>query len=168
MASIRQQGKVYEIRECRATKRGPRQYTLARFTSVLTPEVLDEAASRAHRPFDSRELVASARRRGIAVSPVRSHATARRLLAELRDGRLIEPSLVAQLKQALAVMGDRPVPEHLADAANWIGKSDAARGKALRGLLRTASRVVRSRGPQRPMPMEPFPRFSSVEITRSP
>lgn len=163
MASIRQQGNAYEIRECRPTKRGPRQYTLARFTGVLTPAVLDQAAARAHRPFDARKLVARARSRGLAVSPHRTHAAARQLLAELRAGRTIEPSLVALLKQALAVMEEGPLPEHLADAADWIGQSEAARGKALRGLLRVASRVVRSRGPRRALPHEPFPRFSSGE-----
>ena len=165
LASIRQQGKAYEIRECRSTLRGPRQYTLARFTGVLTPELLEQAAARAHRPFDARKLVASARRRGIAVSPHRTHTAARQLLAELRAGRSIEPSLVSLLRQALAVMEAHPVPEHLADAAEWIGKPDAARGKALRGLLRAASRVIHSRGSQRVPPHEPFPRFSSGEST---
>ena len=163
MASIRRQGNTYEIRECRTTERGPRQYTLARFSGVLTPEVLDEAAAAAHRPFDARKLVSSARSRGIAVSPHRTHSAARQLLAELRAGRVLEPSLVALLKQALAVMEERPLPEHLADAADWIGKSEAARGKALRGLLRAASRVMRSRTPQRARPDEPFPHFSSGE-----
>ena len=35
--------------------------------------------------------------------------------------------------------------------------------KALRGLLRTASRVLRSRGPLRALPAQAFPRFSSGE-----
>jgi hypothetical protein len=165
LASIRQQGNACEIRECRPTKRGPRQYTLARFKGVLTPEVLEEAAARAHRPFDAQKLLVRARSRGIAVSPHRTQSTAQQLLAELRTGRVIEPSLVALLKEALAVMEERPLPEHLAGAADWLGKSEAARGKALRGLLRTASRVVRSRGPRRALPDEPFPRFSSGELT---
>ena len=163
MASIRRQGNAYEIRECRTTERGPRQYTLARFSDVLTPEVLEQAAAAAHRPFDARKLVASARGRGIAVSPRRSHTAARQLLAELRAGRVLEPSLVGLLRHALAVMEETPLPEHLADAADWIGRSEAARGKALRGLLRAASRAVRSRAPQRPRPDAPFPRFSSGE-----
>jgi len=163
MASIRRQGNAYEIRECRSTERGPRQYTLARFTGVLTPEVLDEASARAHQPFDARKLVASARGRDIAVSTRRSDTSARHLLAEVRSGHAIEPRLVALLKQALSIMEEKPLPEHLADAAEWIGKSDAARGKAFRGLLRAASRVIRSRGPHRAQQDEPFPRFSSGE-----
>jgi hypothetical protein len=129
MASIRKQGNSYEIRECRSTARGPRQFTLARFEHVLTPEVLDEAAARAHRPFDRRKLVERARERGIAVTEQRRSSAARRLLADLRSGRPLDPSL--------------------------------------RGLLRTASRVLRSRGPLRERPPEPFPRFSSGEASAS-
>jgi hypothetical protein len=161
LASIRRQADTYEIRECRSTERGPRQYTLARFKKVLTPEVLDEAAARAQRPFDPQALVAGARARGIAVTPHRSYATARRLLGELRGGRPLEPSLVALLRRALAGMNERPLPPHLTDAAEWLARSEASRGKALRGLLRAASRVARSRGPRRDLPAEPFPRFSS-------
>ncbi len=161
MASIRRQGDVYEIRECRTTERGPRQYTLARFRRVLTPEVLDEAESRARRPFDALRLVTRARARGIPVSSWRNDAAARRLLAELRAGCRVEPSLVGSLKQALALLEDAPVPEHLVDAADWVGRSEAARGKALRGLLRTASRVARSRPSIRTPPDAPFPRFRS-------
>ncbi len=163
MASIRKQRNTYEIRECRSTERGPRQYTLATFKKVLTPEVLEDAAARAQRPFDAQALVVSARVRGIPVTPQRTWATARRLLRELRDGRSLEPSLVALLKRALVAMEERPLPPHLADAADWLAQSEASRGKALRGLLRAASRVAHSRGPRREPPAEPFPRFSSGE-----
>jgi len=161
MASLRAQGRVYEIRECRTTEKGPRQFVLARFRGVLTPEVLDRAQARAKRPFDRARLVESARRRGIPVSPHRTDAAARRLLAELRAGASLDPGLVALLREALAMLPAEPLPEHLADAADWIGRSEAERGKALRGLLRTASRVVRSVG-ARPVPeTERFPRFCS-------
>ena len=163
MASIRQQRGTYEIRECRATPHGPRQFALARFKDALTPEILDEAAARAQRPFDAAALLANARARGIAVVTERRHVAARRLLGELRAGKPLEASLVALLKQALADLPERPLPEHLADAADWVGKSDAARGKALRGLLRAASRVMRSRGPRRAPPEPRFPRFSTVK-----
>ncbi|MBW2243956.1 MAG: hypothetical protein JRH01_18400 [Deltaproteobacteria bacterium] len=163
MASIRKQRGVHEIRECRATPRGPRQYTLARFKDVLTPEVLDEAAARAHQPFDRDRLVERARARGIAVSRHRTHATARKLLAELRRGMLPEPSLVAQLRGALAAAEEHALPVHLAEAADWLGRSEAARGKALRGLLRVASRVAHSREKRREASPEPFPRFGSGE-----
>lgn len=163
MASIRKQGNTFEIRECRSTGRGPRQFTLARFRDVLTPEALEEAAARAKRPFDAQGLAERAAARGIPVSRRRTHGAARQLLAELRGGRPLDPSLVSLLKQALAHQAERPLPEHLADAAEWLGRSEAARGKALRGLLRTASRILRSRGALPGLPDEPFPRFRSGE-----
>lgn len=166
MASIRQQsrkpGHQFEIRECRATERGPRQYTLARFRDILTPDVIEEAAARAQRPFDREQLIALAERKGIPVSRDTRSQAARRLLAELRAGQRLDPSLVRLLKEALALAEAAPLPEHLSEAADWLGESEAVRGRALRGLLRTASRVVQSRGAIRAWPEEPFPRFSST------
>lgn len=161
MASLRAQGRAYEIRECRSTERGPRQYVLARFRGALTPEVLDQAQARAQRRFDRAKLVASARRRGIPVSPHRTDTAARRLLAELRAGGTVEPGLVALLQEALGMLEAEPLPEHLDDAADWVGRSQAERGKALRGLLRTASRIARSTAPRREPEQPPFPRFRS-------
>ena len=161
MASLRAQGRAYEIRECRSTERGPRQYVLARFRDVLTPEVLERAEARARRRFDRGKLLASARRRGIPVSPHRTDAAARRLLAELRAGASLEPGLVGLLREALGMLEAEPVPEHLGDAVDWIGRSQAERGRALRGLLRTASRITRSVGARREAAPLAFPRFRS-------
>ena len=161
MASIRRQGETFEIRECLSTPRGPRQRPLARFRRVLTPEVLDEAEAVARRPFDRRVLQDRARRQGIPVAPERRNPEARKLLADLRAARPIDPTLVTLLRDALALPACEPLPPHLGDVAEWVGRSEAARGKALRGLLRTASRVLRSRGPLRELPTQAFPRFSS-------
>jgi hypothetical protein len=95
------------------------------------------------------------------VSPHRTDAAARHLLAELRAGASVEPGLVALLREALGMLEAEPMPEHLGDAVDWIGRSQQERGKALRGLLRTASRITRSVGPRRePEPLA-FPRFRS-------
>ncbi len=161
MASIRQQGDRFEIRECEASTAGPRQRALARFKRILTPEILDRAAALARRPFDREALVARARARGIPVSDLRRTHYARHLLAFLRQGGQLNPVLVVLLREALALMDSRAVPEHLEDAVDWLGQSESARGRALRGLLRTASRVARSRGPVREPSHERFPRFSS-------
>jgi hypothetical protein len=161
MASIRRQGDAFEIRECLSTKRGPRQRPLARFHRVLTPEVLDQAEAAARRRFDRRALLDRARRQGISIAAERRNPEARKLLAELRAGRPVDPTLVTLLRDALALLPQEPVPPHLEDVAEWIGRSEAARGKALRGLLRTASRVLRSRGRLRETPREISPRFSS-------
>lgn len=161
MASIRRQGDAFEIRECLSTDRGPRQRPLARFRRVLTPEVLDQAEAAARRPFDRRALVDRARREGISVALERRNPEARKLLADLRAARPLDPTLVTLLRDALAMLACEPLPSHLVDVAEWVGRSEAARGKALRGLLRTASRVIRSRGPLRAPSPRAFPRFSS-------
>lgn len=159
MASIRRQGTRFEIRECLATAEGPRQRTLARFDRILTPEVLDEAAVRARRPFDRRALRARARAQGIPVQDAYRSDEARRLIAELRADRPLQPTVVGLLREALSGRESAPVPPHLEDAAEWLGASEASRGKALRGLLRAASRVLRSRTELREPPRRPFPRI---------
>jgi hypothetical protein len=164
MASIRRQGNSFEIRECLSTDRGPRQRPLARFRRILTPEVLDQAEAAARRPFDRHALVAKAKRQGIPITAERRHPEARKLLAHLRSGRALDPTLVTLLRSALEPRASEPLPPHLDDVAEWLGQSEAVRGKALRGLLRTASRVLRSRGPLREPPVQAFPRFSSDEV----
>jgi hypothetical protein len=163
MASIRVQGDVVEIRECIPTPTGPRQRALVRFRRILTSEILDRAAALARRPFDRAGLVTSARARGIPMADRVPASGARELLAHLRAGGEIDPTLVALLREALAPLESRPLPEHLEDASEWLGASEAARGRALRGLLRAASRVARSRSVRRETPPEPFPRFASGE-----
>lgn len=175
MASIRQQGRQgrqvqgryrpgrrCEIRECVATERGPRQYVLASFAGMLTPETLDRAEERARRPFDREALIARAQRMGIPVTRRRRFPEARALLASLQRGGGLDPRLVTLLREALAALPAEPVPEHLAEAAFWLGQSEAARGRALRGLLRATDRVLRSRGPLRSPPARRFPRFRSA------
>ena len=161
MASIRQQGGRYEIRECEPSPTGPRQRALARFNRILTPEVLDHAESQAHRPFDRDALVERARERGIPTTDVRRSNEAQGLLSYLRRGGALNPVMVVLLRDALAGVESRPLPEHLEGAVDWLGRSESSRGRALRGLLRTASRVARSRPPIRETPSQPFPRFSS-------
>ena len=161
MASIRQQGDRFEIRECESSSIGPRQRALARFRRILTPEVLDRAAALARRPFDREALVARARERGIPVTELRRTNDAQRLLSFLRQGGQVNPVIAELLREALASRDVCEVPEHLEDAVDWLGESESARGRALRGLLRTASRVARSRGSLREPSVEIFPRFSS-------
>ena len=161
MASIRRQGAAFEIRECESSPVGPRQRPLARFRRILTAEVLDRAAIAARRPFDRRALIERARARGIPVAESRRSEAAARLLGQLRRNVSLDPVMVTLLREALAPLSDCPVPEHLEDVVDWVGQPETARGRSLRGLLRTASRVARSRGFQPPEPTERFPRFSS-------
>jgi len=161
MASIRRQRNRFEIRECIATLKGPRQATLASFSGPLTPEVLDEAQERARRPFRRDQLIASALRMGIPVVERRHFPEARALLGKLQRGARLDPRLVTLLRSALDGLPAEPIPTHLRDAADWIGQSERERGHALRGLVRTADRIVGSRPHLRQRPRETFPRFSS-------
>lgn len=162
MASIRKQKDLYEIREHLATSHGPRQLALASFRGTLTPEVLDEAEARARKPFSRAALTERAASMGIPISEQRHHPEARRLLAALQRGAELEPTLVRLLETALGRLESRPVPAHLTDASEWIGQPDRERGEALRGLLRTADRILRSRPPLRTAGRKTFPHFSSV------
>ena len=166
MASIRKQKDRYEIRECLATPQGPRQLSLASFRGVLTPEILDEACARARKPFNRDALAARAANMGIPISERRRHPEARGLLAALQRGAGLEPTLVRLLETALGRLESHPVPAHLTDAAEWIGQPERERGAALRGLLRTADRILRSRPPLRAPARKIFPRFSSESAGR--
>ena len=161
MASFRRQGTRFEIRECRSTPSGPRQFVLASFRGVLTPEVLDRAQEKARRPFDRERIIARARAIGIPVTRRRGHPEARQLVGILQRGGVPSPALVALLRALLEDLPSEPLPEHLMDAKDWVGQSEAERGRALRGLLRTADRIVQARGPLRSRPREVFPRFTS-------
>jgi hypothetical protein len=104
---------------------------------------------------------------GIPVSERRRHPEARALLAVLQRGAELEPTLVQLLETALERLDSRAVPAHLSDAAEWIGQPERERGTALRGLLRTADRILRSRPPLRTPRQETFPRFRSKPAGRT-
>jgi hypothetical protein len=161
----RPDGRV-EIREALATPAGPRSRTLASGREPLGPELLERAARRARRGFDRERLLARARQLGIAIGARREATSARALLAELRAGATLDPSLVTLLRDALAALPATPVPDALADVAEWVGRDDAARGAALRDLLRVSDRIVRSREPARTRRARPFPRFASRRAAR--
>jgi hypothetical protein len=158
---VRRSPERFEIRESRATRRGPRSRVLASFSGALTRDVLERAAARATRPFDARALARRARSLGIAVSERSREPEARALLARLRRGAPLDPALAACLRRALARLPEAPVPESLAEVSEWVGASAAERGAALRELLDLYGRIARSRPPRRRRPRARFPRFSS-------
>jgi len=165
---VRRSGDRFDLREAAATPAGPRSRTLATFRPPLTPEILERAAARATRPFDRAVLLARAAQLGVATTERREDRAARELLALLRGGAAIDPVLVTLLRDALAQAESAPVPERLAEVAEWVGASAARRGAALRDLLRLSDRIVRSRGAVRSRPKGAFPRFSSRRGRRRP
>lgn len=154
----------FDIREALVTPQGPRSRTLVSFRGALTPEVLERAGARATRPLEREKLVARAQALGIPVSVRSEDRAARALLADLRAGAHIDPILVTLLREALAERPAAPVPDALADVAEWIGASDAQRGATLRDLLRVTDRVLRSRGKLRAVPK---PRFPGIPVRRA-
>lgn len=162
---LRKDGRI-DVRESLATPAGPRSRTLATFRGALTPEVLERARARATRPLDAAALEARAAELGVAVTSRREDRAARELLAHLRRGGSVDPVLVTLLRDALARVPAAPVPEALADVAEWVGVDAERRAEALRGLLRVSDRIVRG-GARRPAAAASrFPRFSSARKPR--
>lgn len=163
VASLQRRGDGrIEIRESVTTPRGPRSRTLAVFRGSLTPDVLERAAARARRPLDPAALRARAGELGIPVTARREDRAAREFLEVLRQGRPVDPALIALIRQALARLPTVvSVPEALAEVAEWLGSSPAQRGEALRGLLRVSDRITRSRALPRERHTRRFPRFAS-------
>jgi len=157
---MRRDGRA-EIRETVSTERGPRSRTLAIFRDVLRPEVLEQAQARASRPLDVGQLIQRAEALGIRTTTRREDRQIRDLLVSLRRGAQLDPILVKVLRDALGRIDTPPVPEALAEVAEWVGASEAERGEALRGLLRVYGRIAESRPRRRRRRERRFPRFRS-------
>ena len=160
---VRRGGGTVEIRESRSTPRGPRSRQLVRFSGALTPAILARAAAAASRPFDEQVLRRRAVVMGIPAPLNAPEHEARALLARLRRDDPIDPAIAGLLLRALENARTASVPEHLADAAEWIGASKSERGAALRELLDAFGRIAASRPPRRARPEASFPHFSSTE-----
>ncbi len=158
---VARDGSRFDLREAIATRAGPRSRTLATFRAPLTPEVLERAALRATRPFDRAAILVRAAQLGVATTERREDRAAREVLALLGAGAAIDPVLVTLLRDALARAPAAPVPERLAEVAEWVGAPIERRGAAVRDLLRLSDRIVRARGAVRSKPKIEFPHFSS-------
>lgn len=140
----------WELRESRATPRGPRSTTLATFR-VLDDAAVARAVERSATAITADEVRAAARRAGAPVAASPANAAAAALLRELATGREPSPVLRRALTDALA--GKPP-----GDAATWLGVSAERRGHALRDLLLLADRIPRRRAPARALR---FPRLAT-------
>jgi hypothetical protein len=156
----RRDGRI-EIRESTSTPQGPRSRTLVSFRGPLLPEHLDRAEAAARRRFDRAAIASRARELGVAVQVDSADAPARDLLARLRRGAVLDPRLAALLRERLAMLPAAPVPDDLADAAEWIGASELERSRGLRDVLRLYDAITRSREPVRSAPVARIPRFRS-------
>lgn len=148
----------WEIRESRTTAAGPRSHTLATF-SLLTPEVIARAQSRADRPLRAEQLRQTARRAGAPVAAPTCDRAAGELIAELTAGRRPRPELARLLIDAL--QSDATTPsDHTSAASIWIGASPQKRGEALRDLLLLVDRLPYRERKQRAR----FPRIESQPL----
>jgi hypothetical protein len=121
----------------------------------LTPDVLAKARGKAHGRFDTNKIRARAAELHVPQRGPNAAATAKKLLRELREGGIVPPALVHELRRALPEAD--PIPETIGDATMWIDADDAARARALYDLLDLGSYL--------PIPSRPlrsaFPRLSS-------
>lgn len=152
----RQDGR-HEIRESVSTPRGPRSRTLATFRR-LTDEVLDHAESRALTRFDRDAVRQRAEARRVPVDPPNTVLAVRRILEDLIHDRPLPAGLVGALRQELDRHGPVDLPDTFAPATEWLGVSAAARGDALRDLLRMTDRLPMRKRPDPPT----FPRIRSA------
>lgn len=152
----------FEIRESRATPKGPRSRTLASF-SELNDDAIAKAQEKASKPVSSEELRRAARRVSAPVARTPVDRAGRELVAELGKGRRIDPTLKYILLDLLANgrrEGAQPSRTHEAahEVAEWMAATPAERGKALVDLLLLADALPS--GGRRGKPLR-FPRLDS-------
>lgn len=142
----------FEIRESRATPKGPRSRTLASFHE-LSDDVIEKARTRAERPLTREELRQAALRAGAPLTAAPVDAAGQETLRRLARGERLDPKLRRLLLDALAQTGpaDHSLEEDVTDAARsaaeWIGVGVDQRAKALQDLLELADALpIRARG----------------------
>jgi len=160
----RRPGGRSEIREAHTTPRGPRSRTLVSFTGALSDSHLERAAAVARGSFDRDAILERAAQLGIPCVRERADAAARELVARLRSGCALDPRLATVLHDQLSRVASQPLADSLEDVVDWIGSSDAQRGRALRDVLRLYGIIAQSREPVRERPLERFPRFTSQPV----
>lgn len=145
---VRRRGDRFEIRESVHTPAGPRARTLANF-SRMTDQTLATAASRSQRPFDTKMVVASARKAGAPVaSGTGKLESATPGPGDVRYRRFVESS-----RRMVTSLDRKPSP------------ADVDPGGALIELLGFAEQVHRSQPRRHPEP----PRFPPLaRLVRGP
>ncbi|MEM7410843.1 MAG: hypothetical protein AAF430_11460 [Myxococcota bacterium] len=162
----RKTGRV-EIREARVTPRGPRSRTLVSFQGPLTEAHLERADAASAQGIDRAALRQRALELGVPVAPDVVEAPARDLLAGLRRGARLDSHTATLLREALAPHASEALPDALSDVAEWVGASDAERGRALREVLRLYDTIVRSREPVPTPDTARFPHFDLLPLPKA-
>jgi hypothetical protein len=155
----------FEVRESKATEKGPRSRTLASFRE-LTDEVIEKVQATAKKPPSAEELKRAALKAGAPVQGSELDEAAKRTLRGIASGDRPRPMLRRLLLDAL--LAENPpnqrsspiglVSDAARSAGEWIGATPEERARALRDLLELADAM-----PIRPRAHEiGFPRLKSV------
>ena len=137
------------------TDSGPRSRTLASFRT-LGPEVLERAIERSGGDLDEAEIVHAARRAGAPVEADPATRAGASLIRELGAGRAPSGGVRRALLDALGAAGAGLSAAERA-ASEWLGRSDAERGRELRDLLLLADALPAPAASSR----QRFPRLES-------
>jgi hypothetical protein len=141
----------FEVRESRATAKGPRSRTLATFRQ-LDDEVIARARARALKPPSAEQLREAALRAGAPVAAAPVDRAAAETVRRLAAGERVDPMLRQLLLDALGRQerGERveepgagategaEVSAAARAASEWIGVDSERRGEALREALELA------------------------------
>src|SRR5215469_5373234 len=151
----------FEVRESKATEKGPRSRTLATFRE-LTDEVIEKVQASADKPPTAEELKRAALKVGAPIQDSELDEAAKKALRRIASGDKPRPLLRRLLLDAL--LGDgaakspgspHPISDAARSASEWIGAAPEERAQALRDLLELADAL-----PIRPRPHEiGFPRL---------
>jgi hypothetical protein len=154
----------FEVRESKATAKGPRSRTLASFRE-LTDEVVEKVQATAEKPVSAEQLRMAALKVGAPIPGSDLDEAAKRTLRGIASGDRPRPILRRLLLDAL--LAENPpnrrastalVSDAARSAGEWIGASAEERAKALRDLLELTDAL-----PIRPRAREiGFPRLKSV------
>jgi hypothetical protein len=155
----------FEVRESKATEKGPRSRTLASFRE-LTDEVIEKVQATADKPPAAEELKKAALRVGAPIQASELDEAAKKALRRIASGdrprpmlrRLLLDALQGETGAAHPWASGGPISDAARSAREWIGVAPEERARALRDLLELADAL-----PIRTRPHEiGFPRLKSV------
>lgn len=152
----------FEIRESRATPKGPRSRTLVTF-GELNDEAIEKARAKASKPLDRDELLRAARKVSAPIAPPAAERAARQLIAELGRGKRLDPTLKRILVDLLERgRADRREPSAWQEAAHevaeWMAATPEEKGRALVDLLLLADALPHAGRRGKPLT---YPRLDS-------
>ncbi|MGN6217195.1 MAG: hypothetical protein ACTHN7_09610 [Solirubrobacterales bacterium] len=155
----------FEVRESKATEKGPRSRTLASFRE-LTDEVIEKVRATADKPPAIEELKRAALKAGAPIQGSELDEATKKAVRRIASGdrprpllrRLLLDALLGEESGTKPPSSTTPISDAARSASEWIGAAPKERAQALRDLLELADAL-----PIRPRAHEiGFPRLKSV------